>query len=286
MFVRLIRHIFILFFLLQVGYVSLLAKNPNKIRISPLPMDDPVKTTKIFSPLIRHVSQLAGKDLELIYQSGYDDILDSLNKNTLDLAYLGPLPFATIRLKNPNIIPLVGFYEGMGLKGYTCVLARASFDAIDFKRLANKKLALTQPLSTCGYFMASKLLRSIDANLSIEDMRYKYIGTHTGVAKSILRGEFLIGSLKDSIATKYSNVGLEIIATSKLLPSFILVANENTLNKELILEIKRGLLRTPKSIYSTWEKRFSRGMFEVSREDFDEIIEFLKEMKIPKKGNF
>lgn len=281
--VALVRYIFILYLSL---HVSLLAKDVDKIRISPLPMDDPVKTTKIFSPLIRHISGLVGKELELVYERKYNNILDSLDKNMLDLAYLGPLPFSTIRLKNPNIIPLVGFYEGVALKGYTCVLVRANFDEIDYKNLADKKLALTQPLSTCGYFMASKLLKNLDANLSIEDMKYRYIGTHTGVAEGVLRGDFLIGSLKDGIAAKYASVGLEIIATSKLLPSFILVANQNTLDMTLISKIKQGLLKTPESIYGTWEKRFSRGMFEVSKEDFDEVIDFLEEMKIPEKGNF
>lgn len=267
-------------------HVSLFAKNMDKIRISPLPMADPTQTTKIFSQFIRHVSKITEKDVEMVYYKKYDEILNSLNKNYLDIAYLGPLPFATIRLQNPNIIPIVGFYEDVGLKGYTCSLVHASFDDIDLKNLANKTIALTQPLSTCGYFMASQLLKEIDPSLSIENMKYRYLGTHTGVAQSVIKGDFLLGSLKDSVAAKYSNVGLTIVKNSNLLPSFILVVNENTLNKKMITKLKKGLLSTPQEIYGTWGDKISHGMFEVTKDDFKEVIDALRQMNIPKKGNF
>lgn len=278
-----IRYVGILFFLL---HVSLVAKDMDKIRISPLPMADSMKTAKIFSPFIRHVSTMLNKELEMIHYNKYDDIIDSLDKNFLDLAYLGPLPFASIRLRNPNIIPVVGFYESNGQKGYACVVAHTSFDRVDLKNLKNKTIALTQPLSTCGYFMASQLLKKVDENLSIEDMKYKYIGTHTGVVENVIRGNFLLGGMKDSVALKYASMGLEVAESSNLLPSFILVANENTLSKELISSLRKGLLETPKDIYSYWGDKISHGMFEVSQEDFQEIMDVLSTMNIPQKGNF
>lgn len=273
----------ILFFLL---FSSILYAKDNPVKISPLPMASSLETTKIFSSFVRYVSQITNRQVELDHFDKYDKILESFNNNFLDLAYLGPLPYATLRLKNPNIIPLVGFYEKGGAKGYSCVLAHFIFDKIDVSQLKNKTIALTQPLSTCGYFVSSKLLKTLDNNLSIEDMKYRYVGTHTGVAQSILKGDFLLGGMKDSVAARHSSLGIKILATSPLLPSFILVANENTLTKEFIKSLKEKLLQTPKSIYSSWGKKISHGMFEVSEDDFAQIVEQLKKNKIPSKGNF
>lgn len=254
-----------------------------KLNLAPLPMADSLETTKVFSSFAEYIGNSLNEKINLSHFTKYDKILEALEKNELDLAYLGPLPFVTIHLKDPNIIPLVGFYEKNGNKGYHCVLATSILE--ENKNFIGEKIGLTQPLSTCGYFMAHKLLREF-ANVSIEDMKYRYLQTHTQVAKSIVNGEIKYGGMKDSVAKEYKNLGVEVLKTSQMLPSFMLVANKNKLSAEKIQTLKEILLNAPKSEFSKWGKKISYGMFEVKIEDLDFVIKELKEMKIPNKGNY
>lgn len=253
------------------------------VSLAPLPMADSLETTKVFSSFAEYISKTLDEKVSLSHFTEYEKILEALDKNELDLAYLGPLPFVSIHLKDKNIIPLVGFYEKNGNKGYRCVLATSVLE--EEKKLKGKKLGLTQPLSTCGYFMTHKLLQEF-ANISIEDMKYRYLQTHTKVAKSIVSGEIQYGGMKDSVANEYQNLGISVLKVSEMLPSFILVANKNKLTSEQIQKLKEILLKTPKKEFSKWGKKISYGMFEVKIDDFDFIIKELQDMKIPSKGNY
>lgn len=263
--------------------VSVFAKTPT-IKLAPLPMASATKTVKIFSPFARHVSSILGKKVDIVNFIDYGSILRALRQNHIDLAYLGPLPYATYTLKRNNIAPLVGFFEKNGKKGYRCVLIASKLDDVRPKIIKDKKVALTQPLSTCGFFMTQKLLRKY-ANISINDMRFAYLKKHTNVAINVLRGNFLLGGVKDSIANDYKSLGLVVLEKSDLLPSFILVANTNTLNKETIELLRHRLLLTPKEVFSRWGSKISHGMFGINPSDFDIIKKTLKNMHIPQKGN-
>lgn len=257
----------------------------SAIKLAPLPMSNPIQTTKIFSPFARHVSSIVKKEVNLVHFTNYDDILLALIQNRIDLAYLGPLPFASYKHKFNNAKPLVGFLEEDGSKGYSCVLISSAFDNISYDNLKGKKIALTQSLSTCGYFSTSQLLKQISP-ISIEQMKFKYLKKHTKVAKSIIKGQYLLGGVKDSVAKKYESLGLKIVASSKKYPSFIIVANTNTLSKESIEYLQNRLLKTKKEIFSKWGEKISYGLYKVESEDFDHIGKELSKMIIPKKGNF
>lgn len=265
---------------------ALLFLNANlyaKIHLAPLPMADSLETTKVFSSFAEYLSKSLDEKVSLSHFTEYEDILQALEKNELDLAYLGPLPFVSIHLKDKNIIPLVGFYEKNGNKGYHCVLTTSILE--ENEDFLGKKVGLTQPLSTCGYFMTKKLLEEF-ANISIEDMKYRYLHTHTQVAKSIVSGEIQYGGMKDSVAREYKNLGIKVLKTSKMLPSFMLVANTNKLTAQKLEKLKEILQNTPKEEFSKWGKKISYGMFEVKLEDLDFVLKELKEMKIPSKGNY
>lgn len=273
--------IFTIFLLL----FSFIKADKPLLKLAPLPMSSAEKTTKIFSPFARYVSSILGQKVELTHFTNYDDILKALRENRIDLAYLGPLPYTSYRLKSKNAFPLVGFLESDGTKGYHCVLIGSKIDKIDFKNIKGKKVALTQPLSTCGYFLTSKLIKQV-SKISIKQMKYRYLKKHTKVALSVARGEYLLGGVKDSVARDYQSLGLTVFDISKSLPSFILVANSNTLDKKSIINLQKQLLKTPKEIFEKWGKKISHGLYKVNENDFNAIEKRLKNMKIPQKGNF
>ncbi|MBV5278128.1 MAG: PhnD/SsuA/transferrin family substrate-binding protein, partial [Campylobacteraceae bacterium] len=246
---------------------------------------DGQKALEEFSPMLRYLEEKLEQNIDFVHEEKYEDIITSFKNNKIDLAYFGPLPLAILQKSVPSTVPILTFNEPDGKSSYQCALVKSVNDKIDFKEMQNIKVALTQPLSTCG-FMQTKILLKSYASQTIEEMKFNYMGTHDEVALSIIRGNFIIGGMKHNIAKDYESLGLTVLQTSQMLPSFTLVANANTLTEQEIKMIKKILLEAPPEVYKKWGKSISYGFSEVDLERFKalEIEQF--EFTIPHKGNF
>jgi phosphonate transport system substrate-binding protein len=117
-------------------------------------------------------------------------------------------------------------------------------------------------------------------------MPYRYVGTHDEVALSIIRGDFQMGGMKESIAREYASLGLEVIQTTPLIPGFSLVVNTQTLSLEQIEKIKSILLAAPKEVYQTWGKDIRYGMSETDMEMFRHLKSEIETFNVPQSGSF
>lgn len=262
------------FILLDTAYAQ------KSINFTPLPMKKATKTIQDFVPMGSYLKQNLGVELNYVYKTNYGDILDSFSEGKIDMAYLGPLPLVSLKQKYPHIKPIITFKQKNGSKKYRCVLSKFKKDKIDSVR--SLKVALTQPLSTCGYFMTSRLLKE-KFNMNLEDQKYNYTMSHANAMLGALSGEYTIAGAKDTIAKKYESVGMEIIAISEELPGFSLVVNTKTLSDKEIEDIQNTLLGIPKDVYKSWKGIFSKGFIKSDIGDYDVIdVDFTT---IPLKGN-
>jgi len=106
------------------------------------------------------------------------------------------------------------------------------------------------------------------------------------LALSIIKNDFVIGGMKESIAKEYESLGLKILQKSQMLPGFTLVANANTLTKEEQDKIKKILQNAPKEVYSHWGKSISYGFSEANMEQLEALKVDKLNYTIPQKGNF
>ena len=192
------------------------------------------------------LEQQLGVTLVISYSQSNDEVVDKLKKGEIDLAYLGPLPYVTLKDSFDAIEPLVVFNERNGSHTYTCAVAVTADSPLGLKQLHDKRIALTQPLSTCGYFAVQGMLRQ--AGTSLENNRYRYLGPHDAVALAIVRGEFEAGGLKTAIARKYAHLGLRVLAESPSMPGLALVANRNRLSATRITQIRQALLTASEEV--------------------------------------
>lgn len=274
-----------LFITLFLTVLVCLHVEARSLTFSPSPLNDTQKVFEEFTLMINYLEEKLGEKINFHYEKKYDDMITSFAENKIDLAYFGPLPLVTLQKKISSAIPLVAFNEPNGKSGYRCVLVQFAKDDINFQKSKNIKVALTQPLSTCGYMQTKALLKTY-ASQNIEEMKFNYLGTHDEVALSIIRGDFEIGGMKESIANEYTSLGLKVLYTSQMLPSFTLVANANTLSSNEIATIKRILLEAPKEVYSTWGKSIAYGFSEIELESFKSLNADTLQYDIPQKGNF
>jgi len=265
--------------------LSTLSLHARPIIFASLPHANIQRVFEDFSPMTQYLESALNEKIEFRYEKQYDDIIEQFAANKIDVAYFGPLPFSVLQKKFPSALPIVTFHESNGKNSYRCVLVKFAQDTIDFKVEPRVKIALTQPLSTCGYTKTKVLLKE-HYNQDLSKMLYRYVGKHDEVALSVIRGEFLLGGIKESVAREHKNLGLEIVSVSALLPGFTLVANTQTLSREQIETIKKTLLSAPKEVYETWGKELSYGMSEPDMALFNGLSMDMLEFNVPPSGNF
>lgn len=122
---------------------------------------------------------------------------------------IGPLPSVELRDSYPEAKPLLFFKESSSAATYACALVTFPGNNFDAWHGEYQEIALTQPLSTCGYLSTNGLMRKYGNSLAANN--YRYIGTHDEVALAVIRGEYAAGGLKTSVARKYSHLGLFIL---------------------------------------------------------------------------
>lgn len=263
---------------------STLPAAAETLTFSPLPMETPYTVASQWKPLLTYLEQTLGITLKIDYSASNDEILDKFRAGQLDLAYLGPLPYVTLKKTFPATEPVAIFHENNGQPTYTCALAVSAESAFRLKGLKGHKVALTQPLSTCGYFATQGLLHQSGSSLEVN--HYRYLGQHDEVALAVVRGEFDAGGLKTAIARKYAHLGLVVRAESPALPGLALVANSNRVSARRIAQIRQALLDVDDKIRQQWGDNIRNGVTPASDSDYDGMRQLPMPAAMPAQGNF
>ncbi|MEA2073209.1 MAG: PhnD/SsuA/transferrin family substrate-binding protein [Campylobacterota bacterium] len=260
-------------------FTSVFATDSKTIYFTPLPMKNEKKTIEEFLPLMDYMEKELSLKIKFNYKKDYSDILDGFIDGSIDIAYLGPLPFATLKSKYPYIKPIVAFKHQDGTISYRCVISKFSKDKFDPSQPL--RVALTQTLSTCGYYSTQKLLQE-RFGIDLSKQKYSYEMSHTNALIGVMKEKFIIAGSSEDIAKKHESLGMEIIATTEPLPAFSIVVNTKTLSVDEIKKISQTLLNIPHKRYKTLGKRVQYGVLPVSEKLYDTID---TEEIIPQKGN-
>ncbi|MDT8441577.1 MAG: PhnD/SsuA/transferrin family substrate-binding protein [Desulfuromonadales bacterium] len=252
---------------------------------APLPMETPYTVVSQWKPLLDYLEESLGIELEIDYSLSNDEVVDKFKAGKLDLAYLGPLPYLTLREGFPSAEPVVVFHEKSGEPTYTCAIVATDAARESLLELKNRRIALTQPLSTCGYFAVQGLMQN-RWQTSLQANRFRYLGPHDEVALAVVRGEFDFGGLKTAIARKYSHLGLTILAESPPFPGLALVANSQRLAPARIEAIRRALLAADADIRRQWGDNIRHGVSAASDQNYAGMRQLPLPASIPQQGNF
>ena len=255
------------------------------LRFAAIPLLDKADVIQQFAPFCDYIATITQRPVELVYYESYQTLLDELASNNIDLAYLGPLPYAALTSKNAGFEPVVRFINSNGSTSYTCALVTFGCDTA--RPGAEKPtIALTQPYSTCGYLYTQKLLKT--CSIDIEQSNYYYAGHHTTCCLDVINGKAQLAGVKTSIARQYADLGLHIIAQSEPIPGFLLVANCHTLSKHAIEQIKAQLLQLDSrhnqndaQIMATWGDMLRHGIIKAKDADYQGIRELFQQTLIP-----
>ncbi|MDX1346662.1 MAG: PhnD/SsuA/transferrin family substrate-binding protein [Thiomicrorhabdus chilensis] len=231
----------------------------SPVYFAPLPMSNAklnlVKSQLIIQTIEKALDRPAIPKLYDTYQA----IIDAFLAGEVDFVELGPLTYLALSERTEQVSPLVSVNQTTEQKQYQCVVA-APIDGIDrLSQLSKKpdsKVALTRPLSTCGWLLTEHLLKQNDIQLS--ELPTKFLGTHQEVALALVRKEYAIGGLASFVAERYAPLGLKILETSDPLPQFIIAGNPKTVSREELQKVQETLLNTqPKQGWGIGSQGFS-----------------------------
>lgn len=251
---------------------------------APLPLETPETVVGQWRPLLDRLAKTLGVPIRIEYTVSYDELLALFRAGKIDLAHLGPLPYVALKEEFPAVEPIVNFRERDGQAAYTCALFALDERRLSPRKIVGMKIALTQPLSTCGYLMTDGLLKSHGSGL--EKNRYRYLGQHDAVAIAVVRGDYDAGGAKTSIVRKYAHLGLTILAESRPVPALTLVANAERVPAERIERIRRFLVEADAAMRADWGDNVRHGAVAAVDSDFDTLRKLRGGAKIPQKGNF
>ncbi len=179
---------------------------------------------------------------------------------------------------------MVNFKNSKGEVSYTCSFVTFIANDRPIENMIDTKIALTQPLSTCGYLFVNSVLKKLNSDL--EKNKYRYLENHDNVALSIIRDDFKYGGLRTDIAEEYDHLGLKELYRSSSIPNFILVGNSETLDPNILEEIKNSILFAEEKELTLLHKSMKFGAKEAVNEDYEYLRRILKSSKISYEGNF
>lgn len=253
------------------------------LTFAPLPMESTYTVASQWLPFVEYLEQSLGVKLKVSYSATNDEIVNKFKDGELDLAYLGPLPYVKLKKIFPAAEPVVIFKEEDGHAAYTCALVTLAGTNLDFTRMKGMRVALTQPLSTCGYFATEGILSQYGS--SLEDNLYHFLGQHDKVALAVARGDFDVGGLKTSIAQQYIYMRVIVRAESPHMPGLAIVANSNRVSSQRIAQIQQALLAADEKTRQHWGKNIRYGVVPAKDGDYDGMRQFSIPPEFPSQGN-
>jgi phosphonate transport system substrate-binding protein len=248
---------------------------------TPLPLTNPQSVIAGSRNLVEYMAENLGRDIRIHYESDYATLLKKFQAGSIDLVHLGPLPSVFLRAMHPQAEPLVFFREPDGAATYTCALATALDGPADLAS-ARGPVALTQPLSTCGFLITGYLLQQ--GGLDLHALPYAFLGSHEAVALSLVRGTSEMGGLKTMIGQRFDQIGVRILARSPFLPGFALVANGKTLSGELLDRLAALLIQAPANVYEQWVGLGRWGMAPARAQDYCGLLDMARTVFLPECG--
>jgi phosphonate transport system substrate-binding protein len=263
--------------LLSVAFFLISTSHAKVIRFGPLPIYKSEIVLQQYQGLFNHLADKLDLSFEIVYFTEYADLIDAVKTRKVDIAHLGPLPYAKLLQEPSESRPIVKFLNEEGGSTYTCSLF--SPQNIPFETAIKGPIVLPQPLSTCGLLSVAYLLKK--RNLNLFELEYYHVKTHSRVVLDLLLGNGALGSARTSVFNQYAHLGLTKIDTTFPLPGFLWVASA-ALPQELLQEIQVTLaLLNPRhnashaTMMQKWGEEFKHGAVIASEEDYAGISQML-----------
>lgn len=230
------------FFALFV-FASVLSANPPKptLVLGIHPYLNKNEIIKRFTPLTEHLSQELNQQVVLKIASSYQQHIDYIGNDQVDIAFMGPEPYVEM-VRHHGVKPILARLEVNGKPYFRGKIFTHKNSAINtIYDLSGKDVAFGQPTSTMSSVVPIWTLKTNEIDLSILNS-YQHLNNHENVALSVLMGDFDVGAAKEEVFQAYKGKGLKEIHTTIAISEHLFITN-NYLPKKTIKNIQNILFK-------------------------------------------
>ena len=188
-----------------------------------VPLENAIKMNNAYAPLCEFINSVLGRRLFIRIGHDYDDAINDLGNSRALISSQTPSTYIEAHDRyniEPLVVPLSKgepFYR-------SAIVVHADSDIKELSELRGKRFAFGDAKSTGSKAMPQSMLKK--NGVDINDLaEHAFLGSHDNVAEAVLKKEYAGGGLMASVAEKYTNKGLKIIAVSDVIPQFPICAS-------------------------------------------------------------
>ena len=270
------------------SYVSIFSvgEDPNHvatdtINIGVIPRDNPRIAYEKYQPIIDYLSENTPYEFELVLRRSYDYTVNALGNGDIDIAFLGPLTYLHAHAEFGAIAILKSITEKGETHYRSVIITKDDLKTNKLSELKGKDFAFASLQSTSGNLIPRLLLA--EAGIHLKDLRsYRNYNYHDSVVKSVLKGRYDAGAVRESVAEKYQPQGLKIISVSGPIPTGPVVVGPKT-PYTVVETVKKTLIdmnktEKGKSMLENVDPDLRGGFIEASDIDYQHIRKIVNQI--------
>lgn len=242
-----------------------------------IPRYNPMVMYHNYQPLMDYLTEKTDYRFELKLARNYSDTVKDLREGKTQLASLGDVTFFEA-YSSFGALPLVRPLNKLGVPSYRSkIVVRGNSPIQSLTDLKGKTFAFGSPHSTSGNLIPRLFL--FQHGITLFDFAdYRNLGSHTAVAKAVLKGKVDAGAVKDVVLERYRRYGMRELAASESIPSVPIVARPAA-DPRMLRQVKQTLLdidpKDPDQIQrmESWDPEFRNGFVPASLEDYRVVFD-------------
>ncbi len=236
--------VFVLMFFLVSSPLKSISAEPGLI-LAVHPYLSHEALLKKFTPFANYLENETGMKVEVRIGTDYDEHIQYIGTNKVDIAYMGPASYVIMTQKfGPR--PLLTSLEVNG-KAYFegNIIVRKDSEISSLKNLKGKSIAFGDPSSTMSYIVPHFMLHQAGV-FADNAAPHEFLHSHDNVALGVLSGDFDAGAVKPGIFKKYASDGLRTIAVTPRISEHLFVTKSD-LSEKLIKQLRDAMLNMKNS---------------------------------------
>ncbi len=249
----------------------------NIIYFGVIPRDNPRILYEKYQPLLDYLAENTPYRYELVLKKNYEETVKALGEGETQIAMLGPLTYLEARAKYRAVSILKPRGVNNDSTFRSVIITKEGSGVKDITDSMGRSFAFSASRSTSGNLIPRYMLASSGIHLN-ELSFYANFDFHDSVVKAVLRGQYEIGAVRESVAKKYMKLGIKKVAESEPIPTGPIVAGPGV-SPDVITNIKKALLdlKPGGSIHDKVLKRldeeYRNGFIEATDMDYAAIRE-------------
>lgn len=198
------------------------------------------ETQKRFEPLAAYLGKAIGRQVVVRTDRDYKTHIDAIGTNTVDIAFIGPAPYA-IMVSKYGPKPLLARVAPKGKPVMAGVIVtRQDSPLRSLSDLRGKRFAFGAPNATLATLLPKYFLRKAGVP-QVSLASFEYLSSPKDVVLGVLAEDFDAGAVKIEIFEKSKSSGLRILATLPTVPEHVFITRSD-MPQEQVQVLRKALL--------------------------------------------